>query len=82
VDDDGGVREGRGVEKLGSVGDPALVVGVPGTVDWQPASIAPMASAHAATWRGFIVDKRTQRVWPGAGSPCLSCCRVGDVGAG
>jgi len=55
---EGGVRDGRGVEKLGSVGDPARVVGVPGTVDWQPVSSAPVHSRLTTKLRAPTMDNR------------------------
>ena len=45
---------GREVGKLGSVGDPELVTGMPCMPDWQPASSAHAASAHARTSRAII----------------------------
>ena len=45
---------GREVGKLGSVGDPELVTGVPCVPDWQPATSAAAANTHAKTNRAII----------------------------
>jgi hypothetical protein len=42
-----GVRAGREVGTLGSVGESGLLTGVPVMSDWQPVSSAPTASALA-----------------------------------
>jgi hypothetical protein len=54
VGDVGDDRLGFVVGKVGSVGDPALGSGVPGTVVWHPLTNAPAASTHAATRRAFM----------------------------
>jgi hypothetical protein len=57
VDGVGLDRDSADVGNVGSVGLPALVSGLPGTVDWQPTRSAPVATTLATFHRTSIDDR-------------------------